>query len=233
MNTLEVIARIAPQRQKMNYVDYLEIAGESKIVEWVEGEVISYMPPTVIHQDISGFLFYLLESFVQFFRLGKVQQAPFEVKLWPDGPAREPDVLFIATENMPNLSEKRFSGAPDLIIEIISPSSASEDRVRKFDEYQRAGVREYWLVDPRPYQQQADFYLLGKDGLYHPAPLTEEGHYHSVVIPNFWLDLAWLWTEPLPNPQLRFAEIMVSIEELPDEVKDTYKALAKILSAHT
>lgn len=231
MDVLKVVEKIAPQHQKMSYADYLEVAGESRIVEWVGGEVISYMPPTNQHQNLNLLLSTLLELYIHFFKLGTIRYAPFEVKLWPDGPAREPDILFIATENMPNLGEKRFSGAPDLIIEIISPSSASEDRVRKFDEYQRAGVREYWLVDPRPYQQQADFYLLGKDGLYHPAPLTEEGHYHSVVIPNFWLDLAWLWSEPLPNPQLCFAEMMVSLEELPAEVKDTYKSLVKILSS--
>ena len=231
MNSLEAVEKIAPQRQKMSYAEYLEFAEESKIVEWVEGETISYMPPTMIHQDISGFLFYLLESFVQFFRLGKVQQAPFEVKLWPDGPSREPDILFISNENMPNLGEKRFAGAPDLIIEIISPSSASEDRVRKFGQYERAGVREYWLVDPRPYQQQIDFYVLGPDGLYQPAPIEADGRYYSNVLSGFWLRLNWLWAQPLPNPQLAVAEVMTTIDTLPAEVIAAYQTLYQVLSA--
>jgi hypothetical protein len=81
------------------------------------------------------------------------------------------------------------------------------------------------LIDPRPRQQQANFYILDQAGVYQPAPITEAGHYHSVVLANFWLDLAWLWSEPLPNPQLALAEIMVSVEALPPEVKAIYQAL--------
>ena len=230
IDILEAVEKTAPQRRKMSYQTYLDVASESKVVEWVEGEVINYMPPTMIHQDISGFLYYLLVSFTQFFKLGKVQQAPFEVKLWPDGPSREPDILFISAENLPKLDDKRFNGGPDLLIEIISPSSASEDRVRKFTQYEQAGVREYWLIDPRPRQQQADFYLLGQDGLYQSAPITDDGRYHSVVLSGFWLNLEWLWSRQLPNPQLAFAEIMVSNETLLPEVKTIYQALFEHLS---
>jgi Uma2 family endonuclease len=230
MDILKTIEKIAPQRRKMSYEDYLEFAGDSQIVEWVEEEVICYMPPTIIHQDLSGFLFYLLRSYVQFFKLGSVQYAPFEVKLWPGGPSREPDILFVATENLSKLDEKRFTGGPDLLIEIISPSSASEDRGRKFTQYEQAGVREYWLVDPRPRQQQADFYLLGSDGRYQAAPLSPEGRYYSLVLPDFWLNIEWLWQNPLPNPQRAFAEIMVSCESLPDEAKTIYQALLTYLS---
>ncbi len=230
MDILKTIEKIAPQRRKMSYEAYLDFAGESEIIEWINGEVVCYMPPTNQHQDLNRFLSILLDLYIEFFRLGTIRYAPFEVKLWPDGPSREPDILFISTENLSNLSEKRFTGGPDLIIEIISPSSASEDRVRKFTQYEQAGVREYWLVDPRPRQQQADFYILGQDGLYQPAPLTEEGRYNSLVLPNFWLSLEWLWLEPLPNPQLAFAEIMVSIETLPTDVKAIYRALFEHLS---
>ena len=155
----------------------------------------------------------------------------FEVKLWPDGPSREPDIFFIASQRLAQLSPKRFEGPPDLIIEIISPSSASEDRVRKFTQYEQAGVREYWLVDPRFRQQQVDFYILDQDGLYQAAPLGDDGRYHSVVLPNFWLNLDWLWSETLPNPQLSFAEIMITIDDLPAEVKTSYQMLYQHLSS--
>jgi len=135
--------------------------------------------------------------------------APLEVKLWPDGPAREPDILFIRQEHLEGLTDRRFEGAPDLVIEIVSTSSVSEDRVRKFTEYERAGVREYWIIDPRPFQQQADFYTLGDDGLFYPAPI-HEGVFHSTVLPHFWLRLGWLWEAPLPNVQQLFAGIMLS-----------------------
>jgi Uma2 family endonuclease len=221
------------RRLKMSYEKYLEFAGDSQIVEWVEGEAIVYMPPVYRHQKIVVFLLKLLSSFVDFFELGTLIPAPFEVKLWPDGPSREPDLIFIRNENLSQLTDERFEGGPDLIIEIISPGSVSEDRVRKFTQYEQAGVQEYWIVDPRPHQQQVDFYVLGEDNAYHAAPLEEDGRYHSPVLPNFWLNIDWLWQDPLPNPQLALAEIMISIEELPAKVKATYQALYEILASKT
>lgn len=216
---------LAPQRLKMSYQEYLEFADHSRIVEWVDGEVIIYMPPLPEHQSISRFLSTLLDSFIQFFDLGILHYAPLEVKLWPDGPSREPDLFFTARDHVTRLTEQRFEGGPDLIIEIISPTSVTEDRVRKFNQYEQAKVQEYWIVDPRPYQQQADFFVLGDDQLYYPAPLEDDGRYKSTVLPDFWLNVDWLWQKPLPNPQLALAEIMISIADLPPEVKAAYQAL--------
>jgi Uma2 family endonuclease len=230
MDVLATIEKIVPQRLAMNYKEYLNLATDFKIAEWVNGEVINYMPPTNKHQDLSRFLSVLLDSFIQFFKLGVIRYAPFEVKLWPDGPSREPDIFFIVNEHLPQLTPERFVGAPDLIIEIISPSSASEDRVRKFTEYERAGVREYWLIDPRPRQQQADFYVLGADKVYYAAPIGDDGRYQSTVITDFWLNIEWLRQNTLPNPQSVLAEIMMSIDTLPSNVKATYQALYQILN---
>ncbi len=219
----------SPQRLKMSYEEYLEFAGDAQIVEWVEGEGIRYIPPVYNHQIIVDFLSKLLGLFVQFFDMGILISTPFEVKLWPAGPSREPDLLFIRKENLSKLTPERCEGAPDLIIEVISPGSVSEDRVRKFTQYEEAGVMEYWIIDLRPHQQQVDFYVLGKDNMYHAAPLKEDGRYQSTVIPDFWFDVNWLWQEPLPNSQLILAQIMISIDELPAEVKAAYQSLYKIL----
>ncbi len=230
MVTTATVEKTTQQHLKMSYEEYLEFAGDSRIVEWVEGEVINYMPPTDRHQDLSRFLSSLLDLFVQFFNLGVLRYAPLEVKLWPDGPSREPDIFFISNDHLAQLTAERFEGGPDLIIEIISPGSVSEDRVRKFTQYEPAGVQEYWIIDPRPRQQQVDFYILASDNLYHSAPIGDDGRYQSTVMTNFWLDVDWLWQKPLTNPQLALAEIMISIDELPAEVKNTYQSLVKILS---
>ena len=92
---------------------------------------------------------------------------------------------------MDQLQTQRFVGGPALVIEIISPSSVTADWVDKFSEYERAGVEEYWLIDSRPYQEQADFYQL-QDGKFEAVPLTDEGIFHSAVLPHFWLKPAWL-----------------------------------------
>jgi Uma2 family endonuclease len=213
----------------MNYEEYLELAPDSQKMEWVNGDGIVYMPTTNRHQNLSRFLTSLLDAFILFFKIGEMRYATFEAKLWPGGPSREPDILFMRNENLVNLSERRFEGGPDLVVEIVSRGSVKEDRVDKFAEYQQAGVREYWLFDSRPHQEQADFYVLGGDGLFHVAPVNEDGVYFSTVLPGFWLNLAWLWDEPLPNPQRTLAEIMLSIEELPEKVKETYRGLYELL----
>lgn len=225
-----IIEEFAPQRLKMTYEEYLEAASETRIVEWVNGEGIIYMPPLYQHQEIIRFLNGLLSPFIQFFNLGTLILAPFEVKLWPDGPSREPDLIFIAKKNLSGLTDKRFDGGPDLLVEIISPGSVTEDRVRKFTEYERAGVQEYWVIDPRPRQQQSDFYVLGDDKIYHAAPVDDQGVFRSTVLPNFWLQVDWLRQGQLPNPQLALAEIMVSIETLPAQVRETYQALYELLA---
>ncbi len=220
----------APERCRMSYEEYLKFAPDSRLMEWVDGEVIIYMPPVYKHQDVVSFLATLLRLYIHLFNLGKVIVSPFEVKLWPGGPAREPDILFIARPNLTKLTAERFEGAPDLLIEIISPGSVTEDRVRKFTEYEQAGVREYWIIDPRPHQQQADFYGLDEAKIFQPAPLTEDGIYHSAVIPGFWLKTDWLWQEPLPNPQLILAEMITSQADLPAEVKAAYQTIQRWLS---
>ncbi len=218
-----------PKRTKMSYEEYLEYASNTRIVEWVGGEAIEYMPAGYLHQNIVSFLDALLRSFVQFFQLGRIVIAPFEVKLWENGPSREPDLLFISHDNQDGLKTAHYEGAPDLVVEVVSPGSVSEDRVRKFSHYEQAGVREYWIIDPRPRQQQVDCYVMDKDGIYHPAPIDENGVYHSAVLPGFWFKVDWLWQEELPHTQLALAEILLSIESLPPQAREASQAWYDLL----
>lgn len=84
----------------MSYEEYLEIAVASRLVEWVDGEVILYIPPATKHQDLSRFLSTLLDTFIRFFDLGVLHSAPLEVKLWPDGPSQELDIFFVAKSGL-------------------------------------------------------------------------------------------------------------------------------------
>jgi Uma2 family endonuclease len=220
----------APERTRVTYDEYHHRAIETRITEWVDEEMITYMPPLLRHQEINGFLFNLLSAFVAALNLGKLISAPFEVKLWPDGPAREPDLLFVSNANLERLGAKRFDGAPDLVIEIISAGSVREDKVRKFEEYEQAGVAEYWIVDPRPRQETAEFFQLDESGIYQPVEVGEDGVYHSRTLPGFWLNVDWLWLEPLPNHQLKLAEIVKDNPAVPDQLRKLYAGLYDYLS---
>ena len=231
MTAQQTITEAIPRRLPMSYEEYLTFAPDSQIVEWVDGETIIYMPPLTIHQDIVIFLSNVISNFAAFFNLGRLMLAPFEVRLWPDGPAREPDLLFIGRANLERLTERRYNGAPDLTVEVISPGTVSEDRVRKFRDYERAGVREYWIIDPRLRQQQVDCYVLGEDGVFYPNPVMADGRYHSRILPNFWFRVDWLWQKQLPNPQLALAEIMLDNAGLSPEARQTWQALYDLLSS--
>lgn len=208
-----------PQRLRMSYEEFLEWADEDTRAEWVEGEVIVYMPPRNEHQIIVEFLERLLALFVEWMGLGMVRIAPFEVKLWPGGPAREPDVFFLAKEHKNALGSRRLAGPPDLVVEVVSPGSVQEDRSRKFRDYETAGVREYWIVDSRPGYRRADFYRLDEDGRYELFATEDDEVVHSAVLADFWLRPAWLWQKPLPNPLLVLAEI-VGPERLIEVLRD-------------
>lgn len=207
---MTIVQELPRQEQhiRMSYAEFLTQIDKHAHAEWVDGEAIIFMPPTAEHQDIAGFLIALLRAFIGFYHLGIVLPAPFEMKPTPESNAREPDILFVAQENRWRITDKRLEGPADLLIEIISNESVSRDRDDKFYEYQAAGVREYWVIDPRPRRQRADFWVLDAKGHYRPVPLNEDDIYQSTVIPNFWLDVNWLWQKELPDVILTFARIV-------------------------
>jgi Uma2 family endonuclease len=117
------------------------------------------------------------------------------------------------------LTERRFEGAPDVAVEVISTGSVREDRVRKFAEYERAGVGEYWLFDPRPFHTTAEFYRRDAAGLFQPVEPDGDGRYTSAVLPNFWLDVAWLWQSPPPSYREALATIFRSGDAFPPDLR--------------
>jgi Uma2 family endonuclease len=178
---------------RMDYETFLNWTNEDIHAEWVEGEVIIHMTAKPIHQATLGFLFQLLGLFVNLFDLGKIYTAPLEMKVKPGGSSREPDILFIAKENLERLTQDRLAGPADLIIEIVSDDSVSRDRDDKFKEYRQNGIPEYWIIDPRPGKHRADFYTLNETGDYRLFATEDEKKVKSYVVPGFWLRPAWLW----------------------------------------
>jgi len=186
---------LKPPPSDMSYEAFLEWADEDALVEWVGGKVVPMSPPSDRHQDLADFLTSLLRFFAEAHGLGRVLSAPFQMKTAPDLPGRQPDVLFVAGEHLSRLQRNHLAGPADLAVEIISPESFSRDRGDKFREYEKGGVLEYWLIDPE--RQQAEFYRLDGRGIYQLVP-PQEGVFRSEVLPGLWLEVAWLWGEPLP-----------------------------------
>ena len=184
-----------PESLEMSYEAFLEWADEDTLAEWVDGKVVLMSPPSERHQDLSDFLTALMRHFAEAHGLGKVRSAPLQMKLGANLSGREPDILFVANENLARLQKNRLAGPADLTVEIISPESRARDRGEKFYEYEVGGVTEYWLIDPD--REQAEFYRPDARAVYQLVPPTD-GVFESTVLPGLKLDTAWLWQDPLP-----------------------------------
>jgi Uma2 family endonuclease len=182
---------------RMTEEEFVAWCDEDTRAEWVDGEVIVPSPANLKHVDLAGFLNLILRVFVTSKDLGAVYGPELQVRFAALRRRRVPDLLFVATEHTDILKTTEVDGAPDLIIEIVSPDSLARDWREKYLEYETAGVREYWVVDPMA--QRVEVYALGADGRY---ALIEEkdGVVHSTVLAGFFLKPAWLWQEPLSNP---------------------------------
>lgn len=182
--------------EKISYDEFLrKYSGVH--AEWVGGEVINLMTASNRHQDLVDWLIAILRMFVETYNLGWVRSAPFNMQMPHLERGREPDILFVTQDRLHIIQESNLSEAADLVIEIVSPESVGRDRGEKFVEYEAAGVREYWLIDPD--RQQAEFYRLTEAGRYHLVFPGDEGIFRSEVLSGFWLRIDSLWQEPLPK----------------------------------
>ena len=150
------------ENRHFTYADYLKW-NEDIRVEIINGAAYMMSPPLTIHQRIIGRLFTKIHNFLEG-KTCEVFAAPFGVRLFPqddnnDDAVVEPDIAVIC--DPAKIDERGCNGAPDLIIEILSPSSRRKDRFLKYDLYLKAKVKEYWVVSPE--DREIEVYLLEND----------------------------------------------------------------------
>lgn len=180
--------------KKYTYADYLTWRLKER-VELIKGYISRMSPaPTRIHQEISGIIFNSMYSFLK----GKqcsVYSAPFDVRFFSETETGEiiqenvvqPDICVICDPD--KLDDKGCLGAPDLIVEILSPSTSEKDLTYKYDLYRLNGVKEYWVVSPE--DKHLAIYLLNDTGDYIPSRLYTRGNtVSSTVLTGFTLDLS-------------------------------------------
>jgi Uma2 family endonuclease len=138
-----------PQRKRYTYEEFLEITKDIDRAEFIDGEIIMQATPTAQHQSI---VLNIASEFRNFF-LNKNYRpyiAPFDIILQDETEEIrrvQPDISVICGRNLTN--ENQFKGVPSLIVEVVSPSNASDDYVKKLNLYMRFGVEEYWIVSPK------------------------------------------------------------------------------------
>ena len=170
---------------KFTYEDYRN-APDDKRFELLDGELIVSPSPKEAHQRTGMTLGAPLHVFVKAGGLGRVYSAPFDVVL-SDTDVVQPDLLFVSNERAHIITEDNIQGAPDLVVEIPSPSTADQDRTFKRALYARHGVREYWLVDTTA--KNVTILLLGEQGFDLVGIYGEGQTLTSPTLPGFTLDL--------------------------------------------
>jgi len=135
---------IQKQEQNYTYEQWLDLDSDKR-TELIDGQIYMMADPTSRHQEISGELYLQIATFLR----GKpcrAYHAPFGVRLHKNkNTAFEPDIVVLCDHS--KRRNRGCAGAPDVIIEILSPSTARNDKTLKYNEYMKAGVKEYWIVD--------------------------------------------------------------------------------------
>ncbi len=137
-----------PAQGNWTYSDYASLPDDGKRYEIIQGVLYMAPSPNFSHQSSNIRIAHYLLVHVEFAGLGRVIAAPFDVELVPDGDTVQPDVMVVLKANEQRITPNKIIGAPDLVVEIASPSTAGYDRRDKQDAYARAGVPEYWIADP-------------------------------------------------------------------------------------
>lgn len=190
MNVIADVLTRVEVAERMTSEEFFRYAPDGQTAELIDGVMIIHSPPLVIHERLQGFLLTLLRTFVEENDLGEILGSRTPVELEIDQ-TFEPDILFIAKERLDIVETKGVFGAPDLAIEILSAGTASYDRGPKFRAYERAGVRELWLIDPYG-PAGTEFYQL-EGTRFAPVMPDSDGILRSVAMPGFWINVAWLW----------------------------------------
>ena len=138
--------------------------------------------PNRFHQEISRNLQFELHSYLKRNPIGKIFNAPFDVYL-DEINVFHPDILIVLNERLGILTEEGAEGAPDLVVEILSPKTRGLDLVNKKLEYARAGVKELWIIDPEP--RSLTIHELISDGVEKIRQLGEEDNLSTDLLPGF------------------------------------------------
>jgi len=162
--------------------DYFELENDGFRYELIHGRLVVAPSPVPEHQTVLLDVVMLIRNFLNTKPMGKIYVAPLDVHIGNE--IYQPDILFIDNENKDVDITSHINGAPDLVVEILSPSTAENDYGVKFDTYEKYGVKEYWIIDQTI---KCDFFV-SVDGKFKSKQAIDNV-YHSIVLAGFALNI--------------------------------------------
>lgn len=171
--------------KEYTYSDYEKLE-EGAPYELIGGRLIMNPAPVPYHQRISREIEFALYEFAKKNKLGEVFDAPIDIHLG-DKEVYQPDIIFISKERTSIIGKKNIEGPPDLVIEILSESTAYNDLRKKKKVYEEKGVLEYWIVDPE--SKSVEIFLLKDRKFISLKEYTENENLESPMFPGFSLSL--------------------------------------------
>jgi Uma2 family endonuclease len=168
--------------------DFLQLEESNLPCELINGELFMSPAPSLLHQIVTGNLYEILKAYSRK-NGGFTGPSPLDVFLDQKN-VFQPDVLYIQKENLSKLIDKGINGAPDLTVEVISPSNIFKDRNQKMRLYQKFGVKEYWIIDPQNKTIEIYDFSAGENPVLY---LAEEGTVTSRLLPGLSFNFADLF----------------------------------------
>jgi Uma2 family endonuclease len=196
---------IALHRKRYTFEEFCDLIPDGEKADLIDGIIYMASPENFEHHDICGFLYRLVGDYLEetkipgrlfgwrvAFRIGKLQ-----------GP--EPDLGYLVPESLERIRPGNVIGPPDWAVEIVSPDSVERDYLRKRRLYERAGVLEYWVIDPL--RRKLTCMRRLSSGKFNVVKLKAD-KLQSAVIPGFWVRPSWFWQSPLPAKKKVLTEIL-------------------------
>jgi Uma2 family endonuclease len=182
-----------PVRVVLTYDDLRATPDDGRRYEIMEGELAVTPAPSTTHQRISRNLEFVLHAYVTQHELGEVLDAPVDVIL-DRTTVVEPDLVFVARARASIITERAIEGPPDLVVEILSPSTEQRDRGAKQQLYGRYGVQHYWRVDPVA-RSLTELVLSGASYVLRATHLADAEPFRSALFPDLAVDLATIFPQ--------------------------------------
>jgi Uma2 family endonuclease len=188
------MASIVPRPGQYTFDDFLVLIKEHEKADLLDGVIYMASPESTDDNKLVAWLSTLMVGFTDELELGEVFVTRVAFRITEKrGP--EPDVALVAKRRLRLVQRGFVDGPPDIAVEIVSPDSVERDYVIKRHVYEKAGVREYWIIDPG---KQAATFLRRQRGKFQPM-VVQGSVFESQVLPGLRFDVRWLWSKRRPS----------------------------------